>query len=326
MNKRIAILMWFILSVFIFIWTSFAQNASIGDVSVNFCNEDNNTKSLSMVLDGWKEWEICIEFSNFSESDVDITYGFVDWVVTADKYKSKACKNEWEDTMFGRYVRQDVNKISIPSMSKVRQKAYIKFPVGLTGMVNWCLTYFVSNTKETTTIDSAMFDVLVRKASFIDVLVWWELSRNLKLSSDKDAISSYFDSDNDILVLELKFDNLGTVNEWIVIGWKISNMFGYTAEFSGQVVKVLSDSSQILKIQISQLPWYKWLFDVELNVMSTPQFDFDPASIPADMKEAIYIEAKTNVFVMPWMIIYILWWFIVLIILIKLLAKHLKFQ
>jgi len=56
-------------------------------------------------------------------------------------------------------------------MSKVRQKAYIKFPAGLTGMVNGCLTYFVSNAKDTTTIDSAMFDVLVRKASFIDVLV-----------------------------------------------------------------------------------------------------------------------------------------------------------
>jgi len=35
-----------------------------------------------------------MEFSNFSDDDVDISYGFVDGVVTSDKYKSKACKNE----------------------------------------------------------------------------------------------------------------------------------------------------------------------------------------------------------------------------------------
>jgi hypothetical protein len=38
-------------------------------------------------------------------------------------------------------------------------------------MVNGCLTYFISNESETMNVDSAMFDVLVRKASFIDILV-----------------------------------------------------------------------------------------------------------------------------------------------------------
>jgi hypothetical protein len=98
-------------------------------------------------------------------------------------------------------------------MSKVIQKSYVKFPAGLTGMVNGCLTYFVSNTKETTTIDSAMFDVLVRKATFIDVLVGGELSRNLKLSNEDNSINSYYDSEKDLLVLDVKFDNAGTVNE-----------------------------------------------------------------------------------------------------------------
>jgi hypothetical protein len=62
------------LSVFVFISAGFAQDSSIGDVSVNFCNADNNTKSLSMILDSGKEGEICLEFSNYSETDVSINY------------------------------------------------------------------------------------------------------------------------------------------------------------------------------------------------------------------------------------------------------------
>ncbi len=316
----------FILSIFIFVWAVFAQNSSIWDVSVNFCNGDNDTKSLSMVLDSGKEWEICMEFSNFSENDVDISYWFVDGVITADQYKSKACKNEGDTTSFGQYVKQNVDKINIPSMSKVTQKSYVKFPAGLTGMVNGCLTYFVSNAKETTTIDSAMFDVLVRKATFIDVLVGGELSRSLKLSEENKSINSYYDVDKDVLVLEVRFDNAGTVNEGVVMNWEVSSIFGYSASFSGEVVKVLSDGSQVLKMEINNIPWYKWPFNITLDIESSPEFDFDPASIPNDMKESIYISAKTNVFVMPWLIIYLLWGFIVLVVLIKTISKHIKFQ
>lgn len=326
MNKKRWVLWGFIMSILVVTSMVFAQNSNIWDVSVKFCNGENNTKALSMVLDSGKEWEICMEFSNFSENDVDISYGFVDGVVTADQYKSKACKNEWDDTMFWQYVRQDVSKINIPSMSKVIQKSYVKFPAGMTGMVNGCLTYFVSNAKDTTTIDSAMFDVLVRKASFIDVLVGGKLSRNLKLSNEEKSINSYYDKEKNALILEVRFDNAGTVNEWVIMGWKISNIFGYSATFSGEVVKVLSDGSQVLKMKINNLPWYKWPFNVELNIGSNPEFDFDPASIPATMKKPIYIDAKTNVFVMPWMIIYILWGLIVLFVLIKIISKHIKFQ
>lgn len=326
MNKKMWILSWLILSFLS--TTNFvgAQNSSIWDVSVKFCNGGNDTKALSMVLDSGKEWEICMEFSNYSENDVDISYGFVDGVVTADQYKSKACKNEWDDTMFWQYVRQDISKINIPSMSKVIQKSYVKFPAGMTGMVNGCLTYFVSNAKDTTTIDSAMFDVLVRKASFIDVLVWWKLSRNLKLSTGNNAIKTFYDKKKDALILEVALENKGTVNEWVIINWKVSNIFGYSATFSGKVVKVLSDGSQVLKMEINNIPWYKWPFNVEVNIGSNPEFDFNPASIPDNMKDPIYINARTSVFVIPWMIIYILWGFIVLIVLIKSISKHIKFQ
>ncbi len=326
MNKKLFTLMWFILSLVVFVWFWFAQDATIWDVSVNFCNWENDTKSLSMVLDSGKDWEICMEFSNFSENDVSIKYWFIDGAITADKYKSKACQNEWDKDLFWQYVRQEISEINIPSMQKVKQKAYVKFPAWLTGMMNGCLTYFVSNAKTTTSVDSAMFDVLVRKATFIDVLVGWELSRSLKLSNKNKSINTYYDSKKDVLVLEATFNNDGTINEWVIMNGTITNMFGYNVNFTGEVIKVLSDADQMLRIEVSDIPWYKWPFDVELNIISNPQFDFDPGSISDNMKESIYIDAKTNVFLMPWILIYIVWWFIVLITLIKALAKHLKFQ
>ncbi len=323
MKKLFLFVFW--LFVFLFFWT-FVQANNIWDISVEFCNWENNTKSLSMVLDSGKEWEICMEFSNYSDNDVNINYWFVDGVVTADKYKSKACKNEWDKQNFGQYVKQDITSINIPSKTKVKQKSYIKFPAGFTGMVNWCLTYFVSADTTTTNVESAMFDVLVRKASFIDVLVWWKLSRNLKLSSENDAIKSFYDKQKKALVLEVVLDNAGTVNEWAVMDVEVSNIFGYNSLVSGEVIKVLSDDKSVLRMEVKNIPWYRWPFDISLNILSTPNFDFDSASIPNEMKEEINIKAKTSVFIFPWIPLYIFVWIIVLIILIRLLSKHLKFQ
>lgn len=310
---------WLLLSSFVF-------SADIWEVSVDFCNSENNTKSLSMVLDSWKEWEICMEFSNYSDEDVSISYGFVDWSITADSYKSKACKNEWDKELFGQYVSQDVSKITIPSMQKVRQKAYIKFPWWFTGMVNGCLTYFVSNKKEQMNVDSAMFDVLVRKASFIDVLVGWQLNRSLKLADVQTPITYQYNKSNNSLVLSLMFENDGNVNENVLVDWNISSVLGYNLSFSGQKLKVLSDDNAVLKIEIKDIPWYKLFFDVSFDIVSNPYFDFDSNSLPDSIKEPITIKAKTSVFIFPWIFVYVLWGLIVLLVLIKFLKKHLKFQ
>lgn len=309
------------------LWLFNSVNAStIWEVSVDFCNSESMTKSLGMVLDSGKEGEICIEFSNYSEDDVNVSYGFVDWVLTADNYKSKACKNEGDKNYFWQYVTQDVDQINIPSMTKVRQKAYVKFPWGFTGMVNGCLTYFISNQSETMNVDSAMFDVLVRKASFIDILVGWEMHRNLKLSQNGQSIKTYYNKSKNILTLEIMFENAGNVNESVIVDWILSNMFWYNLVFSGENIKVSSDDSAFLKIEFKDIPWYKWPFDISLNMTSNPDFDFDSSSLPEEIKKPITIQAKANTFIFPWIFVYILWWLIILIFLIKIMSKHLKFQ
>ena len=317
--------LFFLFASFMVVWFGAVNASSIWEVSVDFCNSDNNTKSLSMVLDSGKEWEICMEFSNYSELDVSISYGFVDGTVTADSYKSKACQNEWDKQNFGQYVKQDVNEINIPSMTKVRQKSYVKFPSWFTGMVNGCLTYFISDKSEKVKVDSAMFDVLVRKAAFIDVLVGGELSRSLKLAEGNNVTASYDKSKNSI-ILDVIFENKGNVNESVVVNWIVSSIFGYSVNFSGENIKVLSDENGVLKIETKNIPWYKWPFNISLDIVSNPDFNFNPDSLPDEIKTPITIKASSTVFIMPWIFVYILWWLILILILIKFLKKHLKFQ
>ncbi len=315
----------FLFMSFMSLWLGTVSASSIWEISVDFCNFDNSTKSLSMVLDSGKEWEICIEFSNYSDWDVSISYGFVDGTVTADSYKSKACKNEWDKQNFGQYVKQDVNEINIPSMTKVKQKAYVKFPSWFTGMVNGCLTYFISNKSQQVNVDSAMFDVLVRKASFIDVLVGGELYRSLKLAG-WNAITAVYNKSKNSIVLDVAFENKGNVNESVLVNWFVSSIFGYSVDFSGENIKVLSDENGVLKIETKNIPWYKWPFNISLDIVSNPDFNFNSNSLPDEIKNPIVIKANSNVFIFPWIFVYILWWLILLILVFKYLSKHLKFQ
>jgi hypothetical protein len=48
--------------------------------------------------------------------------------------------------------------------------------------------------------------------------------------------------------------------------------------------------------------------------------------LPDEIKTPITIQAQANVFIFPWIFVYILWWLILLIIFIKIMSKHLKFQ
>ena len=69
MKKLLSLLIW--VGVFCFTTFSFAQD--LGWVSVRFCNNDEETKNLNLILESGVEWEICIDFLNES-SDYKIWF------------------------------------------------------------------------------------------------------------------------------------------------------------------------------------------------------------------------------------------------------------
>ena len=291
-------------------------------ISVSFCNNWESTKSLSIVSEVGTESEICMDFANTTEQDVTINYWFVDGTVTADIYKNKACLNEWDTEKFWQYVTQDSKELFIPAKQVVRQKAHVKFPLWLSGMMNWCLTYYV---KDNQWQSDWMFNVLVRKALFVDVLVWWEMKRDIKLS-DSNSYSYTYDKESKSYKMQIDFDNLWNVDELISITWTISNSFWFSRDFTIDATKLISDGSEKIELDLWDLPWYKMNYKVTAHVVWTPTFTFSSDLVPDELKQPITIDLNLSIFVFPWLLALCFVWLIILIILIKFLSKHLKFQ
>ena len=322
MKRKISVLILALLTLFPF---ALAQDSSVWDVVVQFCNSDEPTKNLSMVLEWGMEKEICMDFSNYSNNDVTINYGFVDGTIAIGDTPKKACKNEWEIAEFGQYVTQDNDTITILAWQTVRQKAKIKYPAGFSGMVNGCLTYSVAWNQPNMWDEDNMFTILVRRAKFIDVLVGGELKRDVQFSNN-DAVSYYYDSKANQFVINISLTNAGNVDENVTVSGVVSNSFGYNKDISEEDIKVISDSKKDIQVVADEIPWYKLSYKADLTLIWAPEFAFDPATLPDSVKEPITIHLSLDMFQFPWIIlVYVLWW-IIFIILVCFLAKHLKFQ
>lgn len=304
---------------------SFAQSTTVWDVVLRFCNDDMATKNLSLVLEWWKESEICMDFTNGSNNDVTIKYGFVDGTIAQWDTPKKACEDEWVKNLFWQYVSQDVETITILAWETVRQKAKIKYPSWFSGMVNGCLTYSVADAQQNIADEDSMFSILVRRATFIDVLVWWKLSRNIQLS-DKNSVKSYFDRETEKFIIDIDLVNAWNVNETIAVSWLVSNKFWYEKLVEMWDLSVPSDSEQILKIEIDDLPRYKLSYHADLILVSTPDIPFDTTSLSEDIKWPVTINVAVNLFQFPRNILICIIACIIVISLIIYFAKHLKFQ
>lgn len=322
MKRKIWVLM---LSLFVFVLPVFAQDATVWDVEVQFCNNDEKTKNLSMVLEWWIENEICMDFYNYSNNDVTLKYGFVDGTIAVGDTPKKACKNEWEWEEFGQYVTQDTDTITVLAWETVRQKAKIKYPAGFSGMINGCLTYSIVWNESNIGNDDNMFTILVRRAKFIDVLVGGELKRNIQFSDDN-SLSYSFDSKANQFVINISLNNAWNVDENLKISWVVSNSFGYNKEILVENIKVLSDSKKDIQIVVDELPWYKLAYKADLTLVWTPEFAFDPATLPDSVKEPITIHLSLDMFQFPWIILVYVLLGVVFIVIVCFLAKHLRFQ
>ena len=304
-------------------FATFAFAQDLWWVSVRFCNNDEETKNLNLILESGVEWEICIDFFNESSEDVTIKYGFVDGVVTADEYKNKACENEWTVEKFGQYVSQVTDTISIPALTSVRQKATITFPAWLSWIVNWCLTYYVwgANVENS----DSMFNVLVRKAQFIDVSVDWNFKRNLQLANTN-PLKYVYDKATKSYNIELSLLNKWNISEFVTVAWTISNKFWFNVDVVSDEQRILPDDVETIVFNVCRLPWYKMRYNVDLSVISNPQFDFSLDFVPDELEGPMEIALSLSVFVFPWILVYMFIGLVVLVILIRWLSKHLKFK
>ncbi|NOZ44512.1 MAG: hypothetical protein GXP45_05245 [bacterium] len=165
---------------------SFVHAGSIGDIQLRFCqtyiDADGNkeiqyVKHLETAMDIDKEQDLCMKITNLSKDPMTIDLGFVDGTVTTDSDHRKACKDEGQNSQFGKFVSWDHTSISLAPGQSVEKHAQLKFDARVGGEILGCVTYFQAGALEKKS--NGMLRILVRKANFITVYLSGDVQANL---------------------------------------------------------------------------------------------------------------------------------------------------
>lgn len=281
------IVLWFLVSLPKVIG---AKNNLISFVDVSFCNDKWDTeKDLNIKLIPGVEKKICVQIKNNSNIPIKLNLDIVEWSITNDAYKNKACKVEWWD--FVKYISipwwDDV--INLEANTTIKKDVKIKFPYWIKWVQHWCLTYSIASAWNTN--KNEMFDIVIRKANFMDIFIDNKVDiknilelediQSKSLSKNK-KIRTFFDQKNN-LILEFNILNNSIIDESIIVTWNISDYFGYSKDFEIKAKTIYSNTEEPFQINLWKLPVYKWLFKTKFNLSYKPIFTFDTNNITEDI-------------------------------------------
>ena len=297
----------------------------ITSISAIFCNDSIPTENLKISTDSAKTNEICTQFTNTSDKNISIRIWFPDWTITNDSFKNKACKSEWRKEDFWQYVKQNSKTLIVPAHQTITEKNSIRFPAWFSWIVHGCMTYFLDQTNADSTNS---VNVVIRQTSYIDVLVGWKFKRDLNLqkfynTSNRGTnrkINTEFNIDSTIS-LKLNFVNNWDINEYFEWSWKIYNSLWFSKDFRIWQTQLPANTTKKLSINIGNLPFYWWFFNIQINWNAQPEILFNQNSIDNKLKDQIQITEETTIMVIPWNIIIWIMVFIVTFFLVRYFKK-----
>ena len=316
-----------LMSLFLFslLWICNAADSTIGNLSVKFCNDETPQKELKIIAETEKNYDICMKFSNNLDKPITIKYGFVDGVLTDDVFQHKACTT---DTMtnFGQFVTQTNTKVTIPANGSIEQNAMVNFPTWMAWSVNGCLVYTIvdeddEDKKEESTSGTA-FDIVVRKAAFINAFVGWEISRDFELNGKIRRSYNYWDN---LLTIIIPLINNGNIEEISTFEGDLTNIFHYQHGVAEEK-NLLSKTSYDLTLHIEDIPWYQMFYTLTWHITHEGKFSFDSSMMTEDTNEVKTIPVQVTIFIFPRLLLIIIIGAILLIWGIRYLSKHLRFE
>ncbi len=297
----------------LFVWISLAS--SIWDVDVSFCNLDwwqNN--SLSFAIESGLPYEFCLEFVNNSQESVLLDLDFVDVEETNDAFRNKACSAQWE--FFGKMVKMESKELSLLWWEKLQKTGLITILAWYSGKLEWCLVYSLAKGKDSLAWDS-LFDVIVRKAKFIDAYAVGDFDRKWPEYLWTNYV---YNSENKRLLVAMDFQNDWDIPELLQYTWYLKNPLWYTKTISSSAILKANDKN-FISIYFDNIPFYKGLYNFEFEWISILDPDLDLSYIPDDLKEYLKFSHKKTIFVMPWNIVLYLFGSFLLLRLIRMILK-----
>lgn len=278
---------------------SFGENISINDISVRFCNENDDAvqKRVSLYSEAGKETKECIIIINNSENNGYIDLHFVSQTKTNQWEKACALPGNPDD-IFVKYLKPNRSGlIYVWANTTIKQYFVIDFPVWIAGVKWWCLAFLTSN-NENTKSKWNLLSMIARKANLFDILLDDNLNfiDNIKLTKlNKSSwrilvfwnrLRSWIsrDSKNKTVWINIGAKNLWNVSHSISFSGKLYGLLWYKKNVISEKWILRYDNLDwtiVSKTWLS-LPEYQWFFWLHLNVRNSLHFDFDTSHIPKD--------------------------------------------
>ena len=311
-NKNLLILFVLIVVTTLKLWLT--QAYAQAQVNIEFCNEWKNSATLDWDnVNPEEENEICIQASNIDEEETILTMFFVDWVINPYTPKYIACKDESDSkkslSIFAKF-EEDGTKMekiifNIKPWEVVKKTAKVNFKPGFSWMSYWCLVTLTWKQE----IVKWKLNILLRKWNVIKAKVNWKIELWLNLLSNFDDVESlkwswlkqeevknYVQTlhiDEKMIIQEYLEDwNIKIVskldNAWNVkMVWQanlfLTNSYWYEKTLTKDIVILPFEQNKIM-FDIKDLPFYKWKYDVKMDIKYKPEFEFLSDDITDDMR------------------------------------------
>lgn len=153
-------------------------SAEVQSIEVNFCGEVGKTKKYTVIAG--EEKDICLEITNNADKDILVSMDFVDGTVTNDQWKNRACMDNNKKEKFGQYISGIENTFVVPAKGNIIKHPQVLYPKNTKGWeVLGCLVYYTKGVSLWWAMD---FNILVRRAKFIDITITKTFRDNYKRS------------------------------------------------------------------------------------------------------------------------------------------------
>lgn len=342
-------LLWF-LPVISFFWFVLAD--ALGDVDISFCNNTPITdwsgnvitwNIQSWVVVSWnvmsykiwvaQEWNICYVISNKSQKDTSFKISFVDWTFTNDQWQNKACLSDSDVKYFGQYVTWYENILTVSWLQTIQKTAKFNYPIGSDGIYHGCLVYSVIDTSAQSSGAQTNFAILMRRAKFIDVLVWNHMSAydnaiqlvefsplSWENLSSNPKIRIYIDQSDGKYVIQFQLKNVSNMDQDVSVTWTISNFIAYNKTFA-EPRRLLRWETLLVTKKLDEIPYYN--LNTRLDISYLPYYTFDQEKPSAwNLNEGVNMWIFDTIFVIT--VVWLLLFLVILILLVVLIRKQSK--
>jgi len=314
---------------------------SLRDIQLTFCDTTEissdyvvaETGNLILyTLDTDQVSDICYTLSNTSNKDLFVAVSFIDGTFTNDEWRNKACLSDADTKYFGQYVTGYDTLIALSGWTTQTYNAQIMYPAWSDGIYQGCLIYaLVDDVVDSDDIDTTNFTILMRRAKFIDVLVWDYASWSHHIAfvpvdplvwedlSSNPNLRIYRDPSDGKYIVQFTLENVWSLTQSVFITGTVTNFLTYKTVFSEPRIIWRGDSLLISK-KLDTIPPY----NMKVSLDITYQAHDTIYGVDAAMTEWS-LGTKTNIMIIDTIfIITIVWWGLVvlLIILVMMLLRR----